>query len=205
MTSLFRFLLSITMLLVCQNAQASERYTYTGQHYQSPSYLCASKCRVTGYFIVNQALPPNVNDTLCAGFNCDPATHILDYSFTDGYQTISLGNQGYTVTAPTFVIRTGPTGNITSWSVDVASNILINPAQITSCDTASSDDNACPVIGSITRDTSTVSFSGNSLGLTYSPGHWRKTNQPQGAPQGFPPPTVSPYPWIIFLTQLIHF
>ena len=46
MSRLYHFFLSIILIVLCSNAQASERYTYTGHYFQSWNPLCTSKCRV---------------------------------------------------------------------------------------------------------------------------------------------------------------
>jgi hypothetical protein len=205
MTRLYLFFLSIVLIALCSSAQADERYTYTGYNFQTSTLPCTSKCKVTGYFIVKQPLPPNKTDEiLCSSYNC-PANQplILDYSFTDGYQTIISADHGSTVTAPTWVISTDPNSNVTAWSIGVALN---NGAEITSCKLSQSDA-ACQVIGGVSRDSSSGPFfvGPANLGSTDQMGHWRKWQQVEAAPQGFPVPSVTPYPWIIFLTQLFHF
>jgi hypothetical protein len=87
-------------------------YTYVGKpfdHFHG-NYMCPPECSLSGFFIVADALPPNLRGIPIQNvFNVTP----LAYVFTDGQVAATNSNS----CPDFFTIWTDPSGNISAWVI----------------------------------------------------------------------------------------
>lgn len=108
----------VLLAFVAGDAAANARYEYAGKDFVQildeapPTGTYSTDMRVTGFFELAVPLAPN---TLPTSITAD----VLGFSFADGRQVISDAN----AYAAQFVVSTDGSGQLTSWSIFVATEL----------------------------------------------------------------------------------
>jgi hypothetical protein len=119
-------LLAAIMPCLAPSVRAQVTYTYTGSPFTYVGTYGTDVTHISGSFSLASALPPNYTYLLT------PDTiggTILNYSFTDGRDTLTMANYatsnslgyGSGQSHPTFAVTTGSSGQITAWDLNILS------------------------------------------------------------------------------------
>ena len=142
-------------------------YLYHGNHFTSFSSPYTGSDSITGFF-TTYSLPGNLT-------GANVTSNILNFSFTDGVNTLTPGNTGFPIPigatgGPRFVISTDLQGKIRSWDVTLIEAVAPpNNYALFTCNDISTYFNSCPT------NPYDLSYEGNGTieGMVSSdPGTW---------------------------------